>query len=176
MAITQQSPGEKPVASNPANTPEKRVTEATRIPMSVPTLRLEIPPMEGFHLHWFLGQNVARAQKAGYTFVEDDEVQMNDTSIAGGGNADLGSRVSAFAGGLIEGTVEPQRLYLMKLPIEFRRQDEKALEAINDRVADQIRHGNASGGAGERAPEAPGDALKKYLKQGQDLFIKKRQA
>ena len=90
------------------------------------------------------------------------------------GNTDLGSRVSAPAGGLVEGTVEPQRLYLMKLRQEWRDKDVEVREATNERVAVSLRGGNASPGAGGAPEETGDDRLKRYLKKGQDLFMPKR--
>lgn len=163
--------------TNPANPAPKRVTEATRIPMSVPQLRLTVPEIPGFHLHWFLGTNVQRAIQAGYTFVEDDEVEVVNTGIAddaaSSGSTDMGSRVSKFAGGLIQGTTEPQRLYLMKLPQEWRDADIKKLEETNERIAAALRGGNAPGPNGALTGESATDRGKKYLKAGQDLFFPK---
>jgi hypothetical protein len=164
-------------STNPANPAPKRVTEATRIPMSVPRQRLAVPEIPGFHLHWFLSQNVHRAVQAGYSFVEDDEVDVVNSGVAddaaSSGSTDMGSRVSRFAGGLVQGTTEPQRLYLMKLPQEWRNADMKKLEETNERIAAALRGGNTPGPNGASAPEATGDRGKKYLKAGQDLFFPK---
>lgn len=177
--MAQANPGSLPsTQDNPANALEKRKREATRIPMSVPQLKLEVPEIPGFYLYWFLGTFVPKAQRAGYTFVEDDEVDLANFGLADdasrSGNTDLGSRVSSFAGGLVEGTAEPQRLYLMKLPKELRDEDVAALEAVNERIAAALRGGqnpsNVSGGP----EETPGDRTKRYLKQGQDLFYPKK--
>jgi hypothetical protein len=51
--------------ANPSIAPATRVSEADRIPMSVPQLRLAVPEKEGWHRHWFVAKNVARAQRAG---------------------------------------------------------------------------------------------------------------
>jgi hypothetical protein len=169
------NPGDAPTdQKNPANAPAKRATSATRIPMSVPQLRLEVPAIPGMHLHWFVSKNIHRAQKAGYTFVEDDEVDLANFGLAddasNSGNTDLGSRVSQFAGGMVEGTSDPQRLYLMKLPQE----DCAALEATNEKIAAALRGGQTGpGGAGAAPQETAGDRGKRYLKTGQDLFIPK---
>ena len=177
--MAQANPGSLPSApANPANAPEKRKREATRIPMSVPQLKLEVPEIPGFHLHWFLGSNIHRAQRAGYTFVEDDEVDLVNMGLADdasrSGNTDLGSRVSAFAGGLVEGTPEPQRLYLMKLPQELRDEDVLALEAVNERIAAALRGGQNPSNVAGGPEETPQDRQRRYLKTGQDLFMKKR--
>lgn len=164
-------------SANPANPAPKAVTEATRIPMSVPRQRLAVPEIPGFHLHWFLSQNVHRAIQAGYSFVEDDEVDVMNSGVAddaaSSGSTDMGSRVSRFAGGLVQGTTEPQRLYLMKLPQEWRNADMKKLEEMNERIAAALRGGNAPGPGGVSTPEGANDRGKRYLKAGQDLFFPK---
>ena len=172
------NPADQPAdQNNPANVREKRKTP-TRIPMSVPQLRLEVPEIPGFHLHWFLGTNVPRALRAGYTFVEDDEVDVANMGLADdasrSGNTDLGSRVSVFAGGLTEGTTEPQRLYLMKLPQELRDEDMAQLEAANERIAAALRSGGNANTHGAAPEERGDDRAKRYMKSGQDLFFPKR--
>ncbi len=162
---------------NPANAPAKRVTEATRIPMSVPQLRLEVPEVPGYHLHWFLGTNVPRAVKAGYEFVEDDEVEVNNSGVADSksdsGSTDMGSRISQLAGGLTPASAEPQRLYLMKLRSEWRTKDVQALEAVNEKIASALRGGQVPAGASGAPEEGPRDRASRYLKKGQDLFYPK---
>lgn len=165
-----------PQAINPANAPATRVTEATRVPMSLPQLRLEVPAIPGYHTHWFLGKNVPRAIKAGYEFVSGEEAEVVNTGLANSreetGSTDMGSRISVFAGGTIEGTTEPERLYLMKLRQEWRDQDVKKLEEMNERIAAALRGGQTVPGA-----SAPGetalDRSLRYIKKGQDLFYPK---
>lgn len=166
------------LTTNPANPPARRVTEATRIPMTLPQTKLSVPEIPGHHLHWFLGQNIPRALKAGYEFVSDEEVDVVNTGLADDvskqGSSDMGSRVSAIAGGLVDGTVEPQRLYLMKLRDEWRTLDVAALEEVNERVAAAIRGGRTPAGQAGAPGETSDDHLKRYLKKGQDLFIPKK--
>lgn len=162
-----------PIKTNAANPPAKRVTESSRIPMSLPQLRLEIPEIPGWHLHWFLGKNVARALRAGYQYVDPEEVNANVTGLADdpswNGSTDMGTRVSVIAGGTEEGTAQPERLYLMKLPLEWRRKDEMALEAVNDNVAKALRGGQPLPGPGNSGENSE-DLRRRYIKQGQDLF------
>lgn len=175
MSNIPPTPGSRPSAPNPSNLPEKRAREATRIPMSVPQLKLEIPEIPGLHLHWMLGTNVSRALRAGYRFIEPDEVDMVNSGLADNvetqGSTDMGSRISAHAGGLVEGTTEPQRLYLMGLPQELWEQDQQALEARNEQVAAALRGGQPMPGSASSTGEQAVDVKARYLKTGQDLFI-----
>ena len=176
--MTASSQPIKSTPDNPANPPRKRVTEGSRIPMSLPQTKLAVPEIPGYYLYWFLGQNIARAQKAGYEFVDQDECELTSTGLADdastSGSTDLGTRVSAVAGGLIEGTVEPQRLYLMKLRQEWRDKDVEAIEATNERIASALRGGTPMAGNGAGPAETGQDRLNRYLKKGQDLFMPKR--
>lgn len=163
---------------NPANPAPKRVTEADRISMSVPQLRLSVPDREGWHRHWFVAKNVPRALRAGYTFVDADDVEVNNPDLAGevsaSGSTDLGSRVSMLAGGFIEGTQEPDRLYLMELPQAWRDKDAARLEAVNENIAAALRGGLPSpGGVGGGPQETGSDRQRRYMKTGQDLFYPK---
>src|SRR5574340_311333 len=89
-------------------------------PMSVGQRRLEVPRIDGYHLHWFRGTpgNIARAQQAGYEFVQKDEVSLNDFDLAGDGEddkgSDLGSRVSVISGDDVSHNGQPGRIYFMK--------------------------------------------------------------
>jgi len=130
------------MAENPANKPQTRVTDATRVPMSVPTRRLEVPEdaCPGYHLHWFLDENIIRAQRAGYEFVDANEVSLNQKNVATdatvSGNIDMGSRVCVYAG--LGQFGKPTYLYLMKLRNEWWEKDQKALEEMNQRILDRI--------------------------------------
>jgi hypothetical protein len=130
---------------NPANTVERVKGDRTRISMSNAELKLAIPEIPGYHLHWMIGtpSRIAQALKAGYTFVEHDEVETVNTDIAGdftkNGNSDLGSRVSTVAGSDTGEDGKEQRLYLMKLPQEFRDDDERAMLDRSERIASSIR-------------------------------------
>jgi hypothetical protein len=181
MADTSVLPVAAPVKSepaNPANVPQTRVTEATRIPMSLPQLKMSVPEIPGYYLYWFLGQNVPRALRAGYEFVNEWEVNPVSTDLAGdansNGNTDMGTRVSIVAGGVIEGTAEPQRHYLMKLRQEWRDSDVEKLGETNERIAAALRGGAPMPGQPTAPGETPHDQLQRYLKKGQDLFIPKK--
>jgi hypothetical protein len=74
-----------------------------------------------FHYHLINDQDdrLARAQEAGYEFVESDE-KMGDTRVAEG--TTLGSRVSKPVGNDTTG-------YLMRIPMKFYNEDQAAKEA-----------------------------------------------
>jgi len=128
---------------SPANARDSRVTEATRIPMSLPELKLHVPDIPGYHLHWFRGARTARALQAGYEFVDPLEVTLVNTGLADdankSGNSDLGSRVSVVAGDADPTSGGVERLYLMKIRQEWHDQDMAALEAKNETIAAALR-------------------------------------
>jgi hypothetical protein len=130
-------------ANNPANLPDRQTPQRNRVPMSLPTQKLAAPEIPGFHTHWMRGepQRIAQALRAGYEWVHPDEVDLNDFGIANGpedsGNQDLGSRVSYISGRDESGGA--QRLYLMKLPLEYWEEDQKALGANQEKIAAQLR-------------------------------------
>ena len=164
-----------PIQTNPANAPEKRLPERTRIPMSLPVQKLAAPEIPGYHTHWMRGdsQRIAQALRAGYDWVSPDEIDLNTFGIASGeedsGQTDLGSRVSHFSGMDEKGSV--QRLYLMKLPLELWEQDQKALGEKQESIAAQIR--------GDKGfTEAGLDASNRYSRgeQKSNMFQPKRRA
>jgi len=131
--------------TNPANSTVKKA-ERQRIPMSVPVAKLETPEIPGYHLHWFRNnpQRIQQAQRAGYEFVADSEIHIaytglgNDSAVSG--NTDLGSHVTAIAGG-VEENGEPAKLVLMKLKEEHWKEDQKAMTARSDSVVDTLASG-----------------------------------
>lgn len=147
--------------TSPANG-KTRVTERTRIPMSSGQQKLAVPEIPGYHLHWMLGtpERIQQALNAGYLFVDQSETDLVNLQIGGdakkSGNTDLGSRISALAGSEIGIDGQPVRLYLMKLPQEFRDADLKAQEAKSDLVRQAILKGDVEGGAN-------GDTSNRYV-------------
>jgi hypothetical protein len=129
---------------NPANrTTEQKGTRRARIPMSVPMRKLEVPEIAGFHSHWFKDSNIGRAIMAGYAFVEFNEVPVNQRNVAGdyemSGSTDLGSHVSVSAG--IGSDSKPERLTLMKLPMEDWLADREAIDGRNAAIMGGIFRG-----------------------------------
>ena len=131
----------KSAATNPANAPEKRVRQ--RIPMALPTLKLAVPEIPGYVLHWFRGnpQRLQQAQQAGYEFVERDELLINSTGLANSydddGNTDMGTRVSVASGS--EDSESGNRMYLMKIRQEYWDEDQLAVNARQEQTAAQLR-------------------------------------
>ena len=134
------------VSPNPANGQQNVRAERTRIPMSLPTTKLAVPDIEGYHLHWMLGKaRVQQALRAGYEFVDASEVDVVSTGLADSatadGNTDLGSRVSVSAGNDVGPDNEQQRLYLMKIKQEWWEEDQALLAAGNEQIAATLRGG-----------------------------------
>lgn len=134
---------------NPANPArEAKVDARSRVPMSTPERQLEVADIPGYHLHWFLTSRTGRALRAGYTFVEEDDIPegLNSRSIAGdaneSGNSDMGTRISVPAA--VGGDSE-ERLYLMKIPTEWWEQDQEKLADRNEEIAAALRGGKSTG-------------------------------
>lgn len=144
--------------TSPANA-EPAKAERTRIPMSVPQRKLEVPEIEGFHQHWFLENRVPRALQGGYIFVDPQETSINQLGIGADGmsdqNADLGNRVMVVAGTGLDG--KPEHLVLMKIREEWWQEDQKALEAVNKRVIDAIHR--------RQKPRAEGESVEDQAKR-----------
>lgn len=136
--VAAQSIGED---NNPAGN-AYGVTRENRIPINVPELRLNTPRIEGFHLHWFLDRNISRALQAGYQFVGLGEVPTMDRSIGGRAigtqsGEDLGgARISQIAGTAQDGT--PEQLTLMKIPLDWYFDDQRAIAERNLSVLKQV--------------------------------------
>lgn len=161
---------------SPAN--EKLELPKNYKPMSTATLRLEVPNKPGWHRHWFRGTpgRLARAQQAGYRFVDQGDCDVNNFDLAGdskaAGSTDLGSRVSVSAGD--EGSVEGQagRMYLMECPENLFEHSQEILGERLDKIADALKGGMV--GAGEKG-ETPRDVANRYMKntKSPSLFTKR---
>lgn len=151
---------------NPANTPVKTKAEPDRIPMSAPVQRLQTVDLPGFHTHWMRStpERIQQALRAGYTFVQDEEVQLNYKGLAssplGGGNSDLGSQVSVPAG-RTDDQGQTVRLILMKLPLDLWDQDQKAMDNRQDKIAEALR----SGQIGRENSPSGTDQAERYIPQ-----------
>ena len=155
---------------NPAN--DVKVSEIPEgyIPMSAPVQRLQVPEMPGWKLHWFRGEpgRIARAQRAGYTFVDETEVRVNNFDLGGSkdnsGNTDLGTRVSIEAG------EDDGRLYLMKVPQELYDYAQKLLGREVDSVVETL----TSGKVGSENDEEASDTANRYVQKKRTKLFKKR--
>lgn len=147
-------------------------------PMTSAVLRLEVPKRAGYHRHWFRGDpnRIARAQQAGYRFVDQSEVDINNFDLGGDanadGNSDLGSRVSVVSGEGVDTSGQPGRLYLMEIPEEWYADSQRILEERNDSVAEALR-----GGVLGAENESGKDRNSRYVPKGTvvpDLFTKNK--
>lgn len=159
-----------------ANAPKEKINPAEGTlklpkgykPMSVGQRRLEVPPIDGYHLHWFRGNaaNIARAHQAGYVFVEKDEVSLNDFDLAGDGlddkGSDMGSRVSVISGDDIGENGQAGRMYLMKCPEELYEYAQGLLGEQVDATAEALRGGFVGQG---KNGENRVDSQQRYLKE-----------
>lgn len=130
-------------AANPANAPERAPRQ--RIPMALPTLKLNVPEIPGYVCYWFRGtsQRITQAINAGYTFVERGEVELNHPGLADSydkdGNSDMGTRVSVPSGGDADVESSGGRLYLMKIKKELWNEDQQLIEDRHEKLAAQLR-------------------------------------
>lgn len=140
--------------------------------MSVGQRRLEVTEREGWHRHWFRDTpgNIARAVQAGYTFVEKDDISLNDSDLAGGDNdkgTDMGSRVSVTSG---DGK---DRLILMECPEWiFQHAQNLHMEQVHA-TAEAIKGGRVEVGSNG---ETRDDTSKRYSDvnvKGRNLFTRK---
>ena len=172
------------VAQDVAGDLTKVVAEPDYIPMTLPSQRLAVPEIPGFHLHWMMNtpERVHAAIRAGYEFVTSDEVGLSNFDLGGDaktdGNSDMGTRVTRLASTYGDGQVgrdgQPARLILMKQREELYRKHQKILENRNDGIADALTSSFKSGTVGGRAEGETSDDLgKRYVGKGQrvpDLF------
>jgi hypothetical protein len=131
MSVLLDNPASEPTADMPAR--------RARISMSDVQRRLEVPDIPGYRMYWFKDENVPRAIDAYYEFVKDWELKVPHNSIGsseGSGNTDLGTNVSIIAGQNEEG--RPVRLNLMKLPLQYYREDQKKIELRNAAIMEAI--------------------------------------
>ena len=155
---------------NPANDVKVSEIPPGYIPMSAPVQRLQVPEMPGWKLHWFRGEpgRIARAQRAGYRFVEENEVRVNNFDLGGSkdnsGNTDLGTRVSIEAG------EDDGRLYLMKVPQELYDYAQKLLGREVDSVVEAL----TSGKVGSENDEEDSDTANRYVQRKRTKLFKKR--
>lgn len=171
------------VSVNPASTTAAPAAERKRIPMTLPQQRLAVPEIPGYHLHWMKGtpERLRQAENAGYEYVDQSEVDLNDPSIGGTGlkgHSDMGTRVTRLAnpvgGGEDDGHGQPLTLVLMKQKEEWYLEDQKLLQARNDSVVDALTAGIRSGTVG--ADQAGGDTSMNYVDQKRTRLAEERRS
>lgn len=166
--------------TNPANNKDKKVLPEGFMPMSSASKTLEVPERLGYHRRWFRGEpgRIARAQRAGYTFVHPDDVELNNFDLGGdaktSGNSDLGTRVSVISGDGADSTGQASRMYLMECPLEYYEASRSIIETRNEDIADALKGGTTSGGDEETASDASNRYVDKKRTSIPDLFTKKR--
>lgn len=160
--------------SNPANEKESRNLPKGFMPMSAGVRKLEAPHKEGFHRRWFRGDpsRIARAQRAGYRFVDPSEAGLNNFDVGGdadaSGNTDLGTRVSVIAGDDLGEGGQPARMYLMECPDELFDYSRGILADTNEGVAEALRGGKIGEGYDGETRQ---DSQNRYVKgKVPDLF------
>lgn len=157
---------------NPGVAPGKTSAERKRIPLSVPQRKLEVPEIPGYYLRWFRGtpQRLAQAERAGFLFVQPEEIQLNNLALGGdatkAGNSDMGDRVSVIEGGEVDGSGQAIRMYLMKQKMEDHLEDQTIVQNRNDSVADALVGAYSSGQVGVgQGGETAEDAAARYVDQ-----------
>ena len=106
-----------------------------------PPAKLEVPPIPGYHLHWFLERNLAKAIAGWYEYVDPKDVPTLNGSIGGrtegSKSEDLGgSQVSQIAGVNEQG--QPEKLILMKIRQEWYFEEQRKIAERNLSIIKQI--------------------------------------
>lgn len=142
-------------------------------PMSVGMRRLEVPDRDGWHRHWFRGNpgNLAKAQQAGYKFVDPDDIELNDFDLAGNGEStgtDMGdSRVSVSSG---DGS---ERLYLMECPERlFQYAQSLHMEGVHQTAA-SLKGGTVGKGKGGETSTDTNQTYSDVNIKGRNLLTRK---
>lgn len=159
--------------TNPANNIEHQVIPDDYIPMSAPIQRLQVPKKDGYVRYWFRGDagRIQRAMQAGYRFVDQSEVKVNNFDLGGdakkSGSTDLGSRVSIITGDqTFDG--QPARLYLMEIPEELYEKGQAYLTQANESVAAALRSGLIGS---DDVGDSKADKAARYTKSGVPDFL-----
>lgn len=160
--------------NNPANEKERGALPKGYQPMSAGVKKLEVPEREGYHRRWFRGDpnRIARAQRAGYTFVDKEDVELANFDLGGdaseSGDTDLGTRVSVIAGDDLDVRGQPGRLYLMECPNHLYEHSRSIVEDRNEDIAEALRGGKIGAGHDD---ETRYDQDQRYVKgKVPDLF------
>lgn len=113
----------------------------SRVSLNAPMRKLEVPPLPGYHLHWFLERNISAALSGYYEFVLPEEVPTADRSIGGRtygtSSEDLGGNRISQIGGTNERGL-PEQLILMKIRLEWYFDEQRKIAERNLGVIKQI--------------------------------------
>lgn len=166
--------------ANPANDAPKSVNGLPEYrPFQAGVGKLEVPKKEGYVRYWFRGEpgRIQRALQAGWTFVDQNDVKLNNFDLGGdakaSGNTDMGSRVSVISGADLDGAGNPNRLYLMECTDELYYRGRANLDATNDGIATALRGGKVGEGQAGNPGETAADVANKYGKVTANLFTPK---
>lgn len=182
LAAAALAAKEKMEKGNPTVLPGTSQAERKRIPLSVPQRKLEVPDIPGYHLRWFRGTaaRLAQAQRAGYEFVRQHEVQLNSVVIGGdatkAGNASLGDFVSVIEGSEVDGQGQAVQMILMKQKMEHKLEDDAIINSRNDSVCDALVGQLQTGQVGTDRGETSEDRAARYVPRTQkipELFRRK---
>lgn len=165
--------------TNPAEQKRKAISLKDLQPMSKGVPKLEVPEKEGYVRRWFRGDpgRIQRAMRAGWTFADANEVELNNFDLGGDakadGNTDLGTRVSVISGDEADSTGQPSRLYLMECPEEVYAYSRGFQADRNESIAEALRGGKI--GAGYEGESDEEIDTTRYVKGAvPDLFKPKR--
>lgn len=126
-------------------TPERRNREG-RTPFGGFQAKLDVTNRQpGFHYYWFLnrGDDLARAEAAGYEYVRPGDPELISYRDVHGGNQSTEGRVERYAGRDEYGR---ERMHvLMRQPMEYRLEDVAHKELRNAEIDNAIRRQDMPG-------------------------------
>jgi hypothetical protein len=119
----------------------KSVERSKRVPLGSFRTKLSVDESQldrnQWNYRWIrdTGARIAQAQAAGYEFVPDDgTIDVGEKE----GNTDLGGKISVIGGDDNRKQEGAYRMYLMRQPIAYHKEDQlekqKRVDAINDQI------------------------------------------
>lgn len=160
-AAAQFDPPASDVDPMEARGVSKRAIEARRRTKNLghQNLKLQGRPIPGFSLHWCHESNIEGRLDRGWEFVSNQEQGIERSTD------DAGSKVRKFAGGHNE-RGEPYYLYLMKLPVEWKAEDDAIERRQVEEVEKAIRRGTLKGTASGKARADSENEPERYVPKG----------
>jgi hypothetical protein len=109
-----------------------------RVPLGVARSKLSVTGRPGYVRRWINDKDgrLEMAQQGGYTFVEDQTLQIGGGADIDSENRDLGARISR-----VVSQSTGQKAYLMEIQEDFYREDQKAKVRKVEEVDKRIRDG-----------------------------------